>query len=173
MQFSLEELIPQIWKGIASQLKEAGEVEPHALVGNTETVESNGIGHVQLGVLPKEMFNAALAQAVTHMDADFVVMIYEAWMRKSNTADISAIPTKLVGTWPNVERVPDVSGMETVDSVVVTYVAKGGAPVVETMALKRSESGQRSLQEDSHYKVEALSNRFLDGLFPAPASKVH
>lgn len=173
MQFSLEELIARIWKGIASQLEEVGEVEPHALVGNTETAESEGIGYVQLGEALEEMFGAELAQAVSHMDADFVVMIYEAWMRKSNTADISAIPTKLVGTWPNVERVPDVSGMEAVDSIVVAYVAKGGTPVVETMALKRSESGQRSLQEGSHYKVESLSNRFLDGLFPAPASKVH
>lgn len=173
MQFSLEELIPQIWKGIASQLEEAGEVEPHALVGNTETVESKGIGQVSLSVFPKEMFNAVLAQAVSYMGADFVVMVYEAWMRKSNAVDIASIPTKLVGTWPNVERVPDVTSMEAVDSVVVAYVAKGGTPVIETMTLKRSESGRRSLQEDSHHKVEALSNRFLDGLFPPPDSKVH
>lgn len=173
MQFNLEEFIPQIWKGIAAQLEEEGEVVPHGLVGNTNTVATTGLGHVQLGVVPKEVYHAVLVEAVKHMDADFAVVIHEAWMRKSNAADLGSIPTKLVGNWPNVERVPDTSGMEAVDSVVVSYVMKGSNPVVETMTVKRAEDGRRALEEGSLHKIEPLTSRFLDGLFPTPAAKIH
>ena len=173
MQFNLEEFIPQIWKGIAAQLVEEGEVATHGLVGNTNTVTTTGIGHVQLGVVPKEVCHDVLAEAVKHMDADFVVVIHEAWMRKLNATDLGDIPTKLVGNWPNVERVPDASGTEAVDSVVVSYVTKGNNPVVETMTVKRAEDGRRALEEGSLHKIEPLASRFLDGLFPTPAAKVH
>lgn len=173
MQFNLEEFIPSIWEDIAIQLADAGEVVPHGLVGNTEAAAVVGLGHVQLSAVPKDVYRIVLSEAVKHMDADFVVVIHEAWMRKSNVADVGSIPTKLVGTWPNVERVTDTSGMEAIDSVVVSYVAKGSIPVVETMTVKTDEGGRRTLEGGSLRKIEPLTSRFLDGLFPPPPSKVH
>ena len=165
---SVESLVARLWEGLADAVASGREIGPHAIIGRC------GDEHLYaLGVnedLPKEVFPDMITQAVAAKQADFAVMIHEAWSRRATVSSADELPTKLVGSWPNIRREIDIDALPAIDTMCVSYVERAtGLVVTEMKTIITSEDGSRVLAPGDPERMPEGVNRFLDGAFPRTA----
>ena len=166
---SVEALAARLWEGLAEALSQGREIGPHAIVGRLDEQHLYALGLNE--DVPKEDFPVMITQAVAAKQADFAVMIHEAWSRRATVASADELPTKLVGTWPNVRREIDIESLPAVDTMCVSYVERAtGVVVTEMKTIITAEDGSRSLAPGEPERLPDGVNRFLDGTFPRVAS---